>query len=97
MANPTLSPAGCSSPPVTRSLVTNVWKNDPGFAGVVADSNTENPMSDVTMMIYDYSNTLIRVITTNQNGVYPVRLQVHWALLTFPSGKRKTLVARCWP
>lgn len=50
----------------------NIFKKDPGFAGVVTTSDAAgaNPLAGVTVSIYDNTNRLIGTTTTDENGVY---------------------------
>jgi hypothetical protein len=47
----------------------NVFKHDPGFAGIVTDSE-DNPVSGVTVKIYDPANKLLATLTTDEDGFY---------------------------
>ncbi len=53
----------------TSPTSVNVFKKDPGFAGVVTDS-TENPIANAKVKIYDPSGNLLAIVYTDLNGVY---------------------------
>jgi len=46
----------------------NVFKKDPGIAGLVLSSSTSNPVPGVTVEIYDPSNVLVQTLTTDVDG-----------------------------
>ena len=48
----------------------NVFKKDPGIAGLVLKSGTNDPVPNVVVKIYDASNKLQATLTTDQDGWY---------------------------
>ena len=48
----------------------NVFKKDPGIAGLVLKSGSNDPVPNVTVQIYDASNKLQATLTTDQDGWY---------------------------
>jgi len=63
-----------STPPAstTSPMSNNIWKKDPGFAGVVTTSiaSGSNPIVGATIKIYDDNGILLGITATDQNGVY---------------------------
>ncbi len=53
----------------TSVTSSNVFKKDPGIAGVVTDS-LGNPIAGATVKVYDNNGMLLGITTTDQNGVY---------------------------
>ena len=48
----------------------NVFKRDPGIAGLVRLGATSDPVPNVTVQIYDSSNKLVVTTSTDQDGWY---------------------------
>jgi hypothetical protein len=48
----------------------NVFKRDPGIAGLVHQIGTDEPVVDVKAQIYDTSNKLVATVYTDQDGWY---------------------------
>jgi len=48
----------------------NVFKRDPGIAGLVMQSGTNEPIPNVKVQIYDASNKLATTVYTDQDGWY---------------------------
>ena len=59
------------SPPVDRQPIENenVFKRDPGFAGIVTDSSG-NPISGVEVQIYSPTGSLLATVYTDEDGFY---------------------------
>ena len=47
----------------------NVFKRDPGFAGMINDGN-QNPAADVKVEVYKPDGKLITTVFTDQDGLY---------------------------
>ena len=47
----------------------NVFKHDPGFAGIVIDSS-DTPVEDVRVQIYNSSGSLLATVYTDEDGFY---------------------------
>ena len=68
----TFSATGADSSGATYSQAVqneNIFKQDPGFAGLVLDSGS-NPIAGATVKIYGSSGNLIGTATTDVNGFY---------------------------
>ena len=48
----------------------NVFKRDPGIAGLVLKSGTGDPVPNVTVNIYDSTNKLLVTVSTDADGWY---------------------------
>jgi hypothetical protein len=48
----------------------NVFKHDPGFAGIVTSISTGDPVSGVTIQIYDPAKKLLATVKTDEDGFY---------------------------
>lgn len=48
----------------------NVFKNDPGFTGLVTDINNDNPVQGVTVEFYQPDGTFIRSTVTDEVGYF---------------------------
>jgi len=54
----------------TSVTSSNVFKKDPGIAGVVISAATSDPIAGATVKVYDNNGMLLGITTTDQNGVY---------------------------
>ena len=53
----------------TSIMNNNVFKRDPGFAGMINDGN-QNPAADVKVEVYKPDGKLITTVFTDQDGLY---------------------------
>ncbi len=58
------------TPSSTSPVSHNVWKKDPGFAGVITDLTTGARIAGATVNIYDSTHHYIGSATTDNDGVY---------------------------
>jgi hypothetical protein len=48
----------------------NIFKHDPGIAGMVTETSTGDPVGGVAVKIYDPANNLLATVTTDEDGFY---------------------------
>ena len=61
----------------------NVFKRDPGFAGLVTRVSTGNPVPDVKVEIYDPTDKLLATVYTNGDGYYMYQYKYTGKRLTY--------------
>ena len=55
----------------TQTIINNnVFKNDPGFMGVVTDINTDDPVEGVTVQFFKSDGKRLGTTYTDENGYY---------------------------
>ncbi len=54
----------------TSVTSSNVFKKDPGIAGVITKLANDSPIIGATVKVYDNNGMLLGITTTDQNGVY---------------------------